>query len=65
MSNEAKDYQRLLSFATGFQDRFALVLIKSPYFEVQRQWQERLCRDLKEKDIQVFKEIQQIKMINR
>jgi tetratricopeptide (TPR) repeat protein len=54
VSSEDKDYQRLLSFATGFQNRFALVLIKSPYFEVQRQWQERLCRDLKEKDIEVL-----------
>lgn len=53
MEDREKTYQRLLSFATGFKDRFALLLVKSSHFDVQREWQERLSNDLKKENIQI------------
>ncbi|MCP4653828.1 MAG: tetratricopeptide repeat protein [bacterium] len=51
--NEEQIYRRLLSFATGFKDRFALLLIKISHFHVGRRWEERLAKDLAQRDIRI------------
>ncbi|MCP5045930.1 MAG: hypothetical protein GY940_02090, partial [bacterium] len=53
MEDQDKIYRRLLSSASGFKDRFALLLVKSSHFDVQREWRERLTDDLKRENVQV------------
>lgn len=53
MEEQDKAYRRLLSFAVGFKDRFALLLVRSSHFDVQREWQERLADDLKNENIRM------------
>jgi tetratricopeptide (TPR) repeat protein/acyl carrier protein len=53
MNARDNSYHRLKSFAIGFKDRFALLLVRSSHFDVQREWQERLSDDLKKENIQV------------
>lgn len=48
-----KYYRRLLSAAAGFKNRFALVLVTSTHFDVQRQWRKQLTADLKKENIRL------------
>lgn len=53
MKEQDRTYQRLLSFSTGFKNRFALLLARSSHFDVRREWQARLAEDLGKKNIQM------------
>ncbi|MCP4157821.1 MAG: tetratricopeptide repeat protein, partial [bacterium] len=48
-----KDYQRLLSFAVGFKNRFALLLARSSFLDIREKWLKQLNCDLKEERIHV------------
>ncbi len=54
MTDNNKIYQRILSVARGFESRFALLLIRGSYFDVQREWQNRLAADLETEGIEVI-----------
>ncbi|MCP4150461.1 MAG: hypothetical protein GY757_22125, partial [bacterium] len=49
----SKDYQRLLSFAVGFKNRFALLLARTSFSDIREKWLTQLTEDLKKENIRV------------